>query len=316
MPEKFDGAKEIYKINSLASKFLKWLGTLISIGAIVFFIWMIAKSINTQDISTYIVSNMKNILLSILVYSVAWVPISMAWVITARQCEINAKLSVLLNILYLSQAAKYLPGNIGQYIGRIYLAGRSGIKLKTTTLAMAVEIAAILIACAILTSAMFLLNLNVDTTLTVNWFYEWIIKYTGLVITFIALGLFIFITYSKKVFFKQKLLGFSLVTSLMIINISCFAVSNVIIVSNMLNEINFTIILNIFSAVVVSWFAGFITPGSPAGIGIREIVLFALLSGVIAENSLILAAVIFRLVTIIGDLFAFIIGLVLRMKNA
>lgn len=316
MPEKFDGANEIYKPNSLASKLLKWLGTLISIGALAFFIWMINKSISTQDISTYIVANWLNILMSTLVYSVAWIPISIAWVITARQCEINAKVPVLLNILYISQAAKYLPGNIGQYIGRIYLASRSGIKLKPITLSMAIEVAAILTACAILTSAIFLLNLTVDNKLTVHWFYEWIIKYTGLAITFLALGLFSFVIYTKKILFKQKLIGFSSITGLMIITISCFALSNVIIVSNMLNEINFTIILGIFSAVVVSWFAGFITPGAPAGIGIREVVFFALLSGVITESSLLLAAVIFRLVTVIGDLFAFIIGLVLRMKNA
>jgi uncharacterized membrane protein YbhN (UPF0104 family) len=55
-------------------------------------------------------------------------------------------------------------------------------------------------------------------------------------------------------------------------------------------------------AFIVSWLAGFITPGAPAGVGVREMVIIILLGGVANEASLLMAVVISRMITVIGDL--------------
>ena len=51
----------------------------------------------------------------------------------------------------------------------------------------------------------------------------------------------------------------------------------------------------------LSWIAGFIVPGAPGGIGIREAVITLLLAGIIPVSDALLAALIFRFVNIIGD---------------
>ncbi|CAO1661515.1 hypothetical protein [Salinicola sp. NYA28a] len=58
-------------------------------------------------------------------------------------------------------------------------------------------------------------------------------------------------------------------------------------------------------AYVVAWLIGFVTPGAPAGVGIRELVLLFLLGNVIPEDTLLLAVVLGRVVTILGDVWFF-----------
>ena len=61
------------------------------------------------------------------------------------------------------------------------------------------------------------------------------------------------------------------------------------------------ILFGIVGAYVIAWLAGLITPGAPAGVGVREFVLLFLLTGVIGEGDLLLAISLGRIITVIGD---------------
>jgi uncharacterized membrane protein YbhN (UPF0104 family) len=64
-------------------------------------------------------------------------------------------------------------------------------------------------------------------------------------------------------------------------------------------------------AYVVAWLAGLVTPGAPAGIGVREIVLLLLLGSSVAEADLLLVVVLGRIVTMVGDILYFITSIML-----
>lgn len=65
----------------------------------------------------------------------------------------------------------------------------------------------------------------------------------------------------------------------------------------------------LIGAYVLAWLAGLVTPGAPAGLGVRELVLLFLLNGVVGEADLLLAVVLGRVVTVCGDaLFFFFAG--------
>lgn len=66
-------------------------------------------------------------------------------------------------------------------------------------------------------------------------------------------------------------------------------------------------------AYVLAWLAGLVTPGAPAGVGVRELVLLFLLKGLVGEADLLLAVVLGRLVTVAGDLGFF--GITSMLKN-
>lgn len=54
-------------------------------------------------------------------------------------------------------------------------------------------------------------------------------------------------------------------------------------------------------AYVVAWLAGLVTPGAPAGVGVREVVLLFMFGGRVVEAELLLAVVISRAITVVGD---------------
>jgi len=58
----------------------------------------------------------------------------------------------------------------------------------------------------------------------------------------------------------------------------------------------------IIGCFVVAWLGGLVTPGAPAGLGIREVILLALLSSHLPKDTILTTVVIGRLLTIVGDL--------------
>lgn len=67
-------------------------------------------------------------------------------------------------------------------------------------------------------------------------------------------------------------------------------------------------ILTIF---VMSVIVGYITPGAPGGLGIREAVLVYMLGGIIGQNESLWVAIWFRAITVLGDLLLFLIPFIL-----
>ena len=67
----------------------------------------------------------------------------------------------------------------------------------------------------------------------------------------------------------------------------------------------------ILAAFIVSWVIGFVVPGAPGGIGVREAVLTLMLQDICAKEAILIAVVIQRLISVLGDLSAYIISLVL-----
>ena len=65
----------------------------------------------------------------------------------------------------------------------------------------------------------------------------------------------------------------------------------------------------LLTVVSIAWLAGYITPGSPGGLGVREALLVLGLSPIMGESDAIIAAFALRLVTVLGDLFFFLVAL-------
>lgn len=68
----------------------------------------------------------------------------------------------------------------------------------------------------------------------------------------------------------------------------------------------------VLSAFAVSWIAGWITPGAPAGVGVREVVLVSILATFTGEADSLMAALILRVVTLLGDFLFFLTSFVIR----
>jgi glycosyltransferase 2 family protein len=76
------------------------------------------------------------------------------------------------------------------------------------------------------------------------------------------------------------------------------------------HPVAFAMLPTFCGAYVVAWLAGLLTPGAPAGLGIREFVLVFLLRGAAVEADLLGAVVLTRLVTVGGDVAFFLVAYV------
>jgi len=56
---------------------------------------------------------------------------------------------------------------------------------------------------------------------------------------------------------------------------------------------------------LLSWLAGFLTPGAPSGIGIREVVMLMFMGGIVDEGILLSAMIVHRIVAAAGDVAAY-----------
>ena len=70
------------------------------------------------------------------------------------------------------------------------------------------------------------------------------------------------------------------------------------------------------SALALAWMAGFVTPGSSAGFGVREAVLIMVMQSSLDREAGVLVALAMRLVTLVGDLLFFAASLALPLPRA
>lgn len=64
--------------------------------------------------------------------------------------------------------------------------------------------------------------------------------------------------------------------------------------------------LEMTAAYIIAWVLGFIIPGAPGGIGVREMALTLLLTPVTGKDSIVVLSVLHRLVTVAGDFAAYL----------
>ena len=62
----------------------------------------------------------------------------------------------------------------------------------------------------------------------------------------------------------------------------------------------------------IAWVAGFLTPGAPAGLGVRDVILVAVLGSTYGATIALGLTILLRMVTLGGDGLAFAVGLLAR----
>jgi hypothetical protein len=67
----------------------------------------------------------------------------------------------------------------------------------------------------------------------------------------------------------------------------------------------FNLGITVMGLYMLSWLSGFLAPGAPSGLGVREMVMLMFMAGTLNEGILISAMVMHRLLTVVGDIFAY-----------
>jgi len=235
------------------------------------------------------------ILLLSLIYGAANLFLAIAWRKLLISLEVHIPSLQAIRLFGLSQLAKYVPGNIFHLAGRQALGMAAGLPAKVLAKSAIWELGGFVLAGVLFAPTVAPLVFNQIPA--------------GL-----SLGLFAAALLGAW-YGVRKLFGVT-VSDALICQCSFLMTSGVLFVAilGLVSPQSYTVSLlpALCGAYVISWLAGFVTPGAPAGVGIRELVLLFLLKGLVSEADLLLAVVLGRIVTVLGDFLFFLTTLLVR----
>jgi uncharacterized membrane protein YbhN (UPF0104 family) len=293
--------KKILSIQTIKPYF-KYIGHVMVMISLFVLVKIIHNNLDyIQDIKlTY--SNIFFFLLLILWGILGYILFSYTCVIQARNKYPKFTLLNSFKIIATTQIAKYLPGNVAHHIGRYYLSNKI-FSSPDTLYFLFIENLFFVFAATTIGSFYFLF---IDLSKYVN-------KQTFFIIGILTLFILPF-TYKFLLLIKNK---FNIIHSqayslLMIFTIFLFTsiqggISIYIILKIILSE-NTPSLLLCISGFSISFLIGFIMPGAPAGIGVREYSFTLLFTPFLGNATALKAIIIFRLITTITDIVLYIIG--------
>lgn len=266
--------------------------------------------------------NIQAICLSIGLYILAMTFGSLVWFILLQAVKENITLLAAIRITMQSQAAKYIPGNFAHHIGRVILAKKQGLSMANTLFTMMMETLWVIVIAGILTFAALLIasdEIFKDVPHIPQWWVLVILVCTMIIIPVLGQRAFNWTTrqwanrngIEIKSVFMPPLKTFWLVGLLYIFNYLALGLVLQVIATQIFNTLDAGILL-LSGIFAVAWMIGFITPGAPAGLGVREIVLVATLTPLYGNDAAIGITAMLRIVTVLGDGIAFLIGLSLE----
>ena len=276
-------------MNPLKKRYLHIFGSALGIAGIFFVIARLYRYADQVNLHRF--SALDWLLLALLacVYGGANLLMAVAWKRLLAFLGISTTRRWAIWAYGISQLAKYVPGNVFQFAGRQAIgmaAGIAGQPLLKSTLyelamvAVAGALFAVLISPLLWNAVPVWAALACFGCLLVG--VEWGLKrYLSSHLAAVWLLHALFLTISGMVF---------------------WAVLWMVSPAHHLPA-SATIICG---AYVLAWLSGLVTPGAPAGVGVREAVLLFLLSKLIAPGDLVLAVVIGRMVTVVGDFMFFL----------
>ena len=241
--------------------------------------------------------------------ALAWSKVLGAWNISLPTGY--AESQVLLSLI-----GKYIPGNVGQFVGRFALARRDGVPGAVIGIAVLVDTALLIGAGCVIVLGFALLDptlltlllepVNAAPTDDAIWIVPAFFGFAA------ALGGALLQRAIRKrgappaqplrlaLPFLVHLANFA------VLGLSVIAVAHAIVPGA---EINLALSCMIF---VVAWIAGFVVPGAPGGVGIRDGILAVGLGLFIGQGAGLTVALLHRGVSVAGDVIVFLTAVALR----
>lgn len=220
----------------------------------------------------------------------------------------DIKASLVIPLYVKSNLYKYLPGNIMHYVGRNQIAVESEATHPQIVLCTMTEMGVSCIA-----------GLSAGLLLSYSFVRDWISRHDHRLLWLIVFAAVVVTAACTIMMITDNKLSARIRT---VINCRNLALITGILLYNIANQITqglmFVFLLKVMGVAIApefylsvagvyafAWLIGFITPGSPGGLGVREAMLSVFLSDVVSPGLISTAAILNRVITIFGDILAF-----------
>jgi len=246
-----------------------------------------------------------------------------AWSLLLRACGESVTKREVLIIFTLAQFAKYIPGNVAHHAGRVALAKGRGFALPRVLLTMSLEVGwTIVAACTLITVSLPLIGQKIfATSQALPSVFQLVLAIIA-GITLPVIGGWILFRWHPgplRLLFAEAAVVIPgirpLLHCLLIYMLSFFLMG---LASDLLSRGLFGVtesyVCLLTGAFAVAWIAGFITPGAPAGLGVRETILLGILSPVYGPGIAAGIAIALRAVTTLADGLTFVAAVIAKRK--
>lgn len=284
-------------------------GSMLCVVSIVFFAGIAHRHWNSISGIEWDVPLLSGNAAALLLYTATYPVMALAWGLALRALGASITFPYRLRIVLLSQFGKYLPGNVGQHVGRVALARDAGIAMPKAISSVLLDTMSVMVAAglcsltvldiawtslrrgstAIMHTALLLGCLLILTTTlacAVKWFRRFALEQAGL--------LWMIYIEGRYPFLLGAVLGYC-------INFLLGALALLAIAHGLApNDTTFAI-MRVTGVYAAAWLLGFLVPGAPAGLGIREVILFLGLAPILGPSQATTSSALLRVVTTLGD---------------
>ena len=295
----------------------RWVSVLFALVASIYFIGYATEHIRELPPLAWGVETWALLSISIFLWAGIIILGALIWKILLVDLNCRLDLRDCMTIYGIAQFGKYLPGNIGHHVGRVVLAKQAGIPAAIALQTMFIEMVwAIGIGSGI---ALFGIVLGGDVRVSPAVLTLFFI--VTLLAPWAAWGI-------ASVFFPKLVaritkgapialprLGTLILVSLLYL--AAFIATGVLMDmhARFLFGAQSGHIFMLMVAFAWSWIAGYIVPGAPAGLGVREAVLLSALTPIYGASIAVGITLSLRVVTTLGDGMVFLIALLLSRLN-
>lgn len=225
-------------------------------------------------------------------------------------CHLNWRDCV--TIYGLAQFGKYLPGNVGHHVGRVVLAKQAGVPPATTLQTMLIE----MVWNIGIASGIALFGVALGGDIGVSPAVLTLFFVVALMTPWAAWGV-------ARTFFPKLLARITsdapialprlgTLTLVSVLYLTAFMIAGLIIDmhARLLFGAQTSHMVMLTVVFAWSWIAGYVTPGAPAGLGVREAVLVSSLTPMYGASVAVGLTLSLRVVTTLGDMLVFVFALI------
>lgn len=269
-----------------AKKIIEILGSVLAILGIVFIISKLITYVNQLGFDRLSLAQWAALLFLSAIYALTNTFLALAWHILLQKYELKTDCKWAVYIYGKTQIIKYVPGNIFHLASRQAEGQQAGLPAKPLAKTVMWEI--LCLASAALPFAPILLTqFGLTIALSAS-------------LALFVLGALAFAWLKVHAFlFKATCLYLSFLIC------TGFLFYSLTLISTDINFQDWKLIILLPSIYIVAWLVGFITPGAPAGVGVRELVLVFFTKNYLPEAEVITLTILSRFSTGLGDTIFF-----------
>lgn len=303
-------------------KIVKLLGNIVVIAALIFVVKKFADmDINPKDFGSGEV--IASLLLGLAVQGFLIVVGCYPWLVFTRSLSgTSIPFSAAMPVYTKSNIYKYLPGNVFQYVGRNKLASDMKISHVDVACATVFDIAFCVISTGIVSAV--LLGGAVAELLG-KYGKNLIIAAACVTAAAVLMGVLAFLKFREKLreYLSRYAKAFrrenrrSLISGVLYYFFNALLSAALYFTALRLilgSSVELSELFTLTGAFMFAWIIGFVTPGAPGGIGIREGVMI-FVSGDKFADKIVLFVLVIRVASVLADVAAFAVGRIYAAKK-